>query len=96
MALNVAAANVELDVAVGERQRCPRAGEVRRQRALRGRDNRQEDCGCGAGDEPCQYRPQLVDTYLSTKPESTAGRRSAFAAIHPVRYIHCVMRVSLG
>ena len=34
--------------------------------------------------------------YLSTNPGSTAGRRSAFAAIHPVLYIHKAMRVSLG
>ena len=32
----------------------------------------------------------------SLNPASTAGLRAAFATYHPVRYIHCAMRVSLG
>jgi len=40
--------------------------------------------------------PPRSRRYLSANPESTASRRSAFAASHPVMYIHNVMRVSLG
>jgi hypothetical protein len=37
-----------------------------------------------------------VVPYRSTNPESIAGRFVALPAIHPVMYIHCVIRVSFG
>src|SRR5258705_9747594 len=37
----------------------------------------------------------ILRAHRSTNPSSTAGRSFAFAAIHPVMYIHFAIRVSL-
>ena len=52
----------------------------------------------GAGPRAVQHRAgRRVARYRSSlNPGSTAGRRAAFATIHPVAYIHRVTRVSFA
>jgi hypothetical protein len=49
-----------------------------------------------SSDLPRRAAPDEGAQRSSRNPGSSCGRSGALAANHPVRYIHCAMRVSFG